>query len=64
MQLEVFHVNVTDDEYSVHTENTVLYNIYKNISGQLCRKTNSEPFLFWFGGNELGQQERCCHVLA
>lgn len=32
--------------------------IYKNISGQLCRKTNSEPFLFWFGGNELGQHER------
>lgn len=27
MQLEVFHVNVTDDEYSAHTENTVLYNI-------------------------------------
>lgn len=31
--------------------------IYKNISGQLCRKTNSEPFHFWFGGNELGRQE-------
>lgn len=38
MQLEVFHVNVTDDEYSVHTETTVLYNEYKNISGRLCRK--------------------------
>lgn len=38
--------------------------IYKNISGQLCCKTNSEPFLFWLGANEPGQQERCSHVLA
>lgn len=35
MQLKVFHVKVTDDESSAHTENTVLYNIYKNRSGQL-----------------------------
>lgn len=32
--------------------------IYKNISGQLGRKTNSEPFLFLSGGNELGQHEQ------
>lgn len=45
MQLEVFHVNVTDDEYSVPTEMTALC-IYKNITGLLCRKINSEPFLY------------------
>lgn len=39
--------------------------IYKNIYRVSCRKTNSEPFLFfWFGGNEPGQQERCSRVLA
>lgn len=31
MQLEIFHVNVTDDEYSVPTEMTVSYNIEKYI---------------------------------
>lgn len=55
MQLKVFHVKVTDDESSAHTENTVLYNIYKNRSGHV--KTNSEPLLLWWGGNELGQRE-------
>lgn len=46
------------------TQKIQCFTIYKNISGQLCRKTNSEPFLFWFGGNELGQWERCCHVFS
>lgn len=32
--------------------------IYKNISGQLGLKTNSEPFLFSVGGNELGQHDQ------
>lgn len=31
MQLEIFHVNVTDDEYSAPTELTVSYNIEKYI---------------------------------
>lgn len=33
--------------------------IYKNISGQaVSQKTNSQPFLFRPGGNELGRRER------
>lgn len=38
MQLEVFHVNVTDDEDSVHTENTVFYNIEKYIGSVVSQK--------------------------